>query len=62
MYCAQVIIYLQIEFLYINNISTTEDELMNITCECDKVNLPKIDYIGLGNLIEPSNVVGRKWT
>ena len=39
------------EFLYINNISTTVDELMNITCDCEETVLPKIDYVGLGNLI-----------
>jgi len=39
------------EFLYINNISTTVDELMNITCDCIDVTLPKIDYNGKGNLI-----------
>ncbi len=39
------------EFLYINNISTTEEELMNITCDCKEVFLPKIDYVGYGNLI-----------
>ena len=39
------------EFLYINNISITEDDLMNITCTCEEEVLPKINYVGLGNLI-----------
>ena len=39
------------EFLYINNISITEDELMNIVCDCKEITLPKIDYVGNGNLI-----------
>lgn len=39
------------EFLYINGIAIAEDELMNITCDCKKVVLPKIDYTGCGNLI-----------
>lgn len=39
------------EFLYINKINVSEDDLMNIICECEEVSLPKIDYVGIGNLI-----------
>ena len=39
------------EFLYINNISITEDDLMTVTCDCKEVTLPKINYNGKGNLI-----------
>lgn len=39
------------EFLYVNNIKIAEDDLFNITCLCDKVEIPKIDYEGNGNLI-----------
>ena len=39
------------EFLYINIISTTEEDLMNIVCECSEKVLPKLDYVGSGNLI-----------
>lgn len=39
------------EFLYINNISITEDGLMTVTCDCKEVTLPKINYNGKGNLI-----------
>jgi len=39
------------EFLYINKIDISEDKLMNITCACQEITLPKINYIGKGNLI-----------
>lgn len=39
------------EFLYRNGISVLEEELMHIRCDYKEVNLPKIDYVGEGNLI-----------
>lgn len=39
------------EFLYLNNINISEDELMNITCLKEKRMLPIINYNGEGNLI-----------
>lgn len=39
------------EFLYKNGIYIDEDEFMHITCLSEKKNLPKIDYLGNGNLI-----------
>lgn len=39
------------EFLYRNNISVSEEDLMKITCECEKKSLSKISYVGEGNLI-----------
>jgi len=39
------------EFLYINGINITEEELMHITCMKEKTKLPSINYQGVGNLI-----------
>lgn len=39
------------EFLYVNNINVTKDELIHMTCNKDKKKLPKINYNGKGNLI-----------
>lgn len=39
------------EFLYINGIDISKDELLNITCTRKKEELPKIKYNGIGNLI-----------
>lgn len=39
------------EFLYLNNITISEEDLMHITCTKEKAELPKIDYHGIGNLI-----------
>ncbi len=39
------------EFLYTNGISTTQDELFNITCTHKEISLPEINYTGEGNLI-----------
>lgn len=39
------------EFLYLNGINVSEEELMNITCTKDKIELPNINYQGIGNLI-----------
>lgn len=39
------------EFLYVNGIDITEEELMNITVAHEKKELPNINYKGIGNLI-----------
>lgn len=39
------------ELLYTNGINVDEDELFNITCTKNKSLLPKINYVGSGNLI-----------
>lgn len=39
------------EFLYVNNIKIAEEDLFNITCLHDKVEIPKTSYEGNGNLI-----------
>lgn len=39
------------EFLYTNGISVEMEELMHITCVREKVELPEINYQGIGNLI-----------
>ena len=39
------------EFLYTNSIEIDEDNLIHITCEGVRKVLPKIDYLGKGNLI-----------
>ena len=39
------------EFLYINGIDISEDELLTITCSKKREELPEIDYKGIGNLI-----------
>lgn len=39
------------EFLYLNGINITEEKLMHITCLKEKVELPNINYQGIGNLI-----------
>lgn len=39
------------EFLYVNGINILEDELFDIRCTKEKIELPKIDYKGVGNLI-----------
>ncbi len=39
------------EFLYRNNIETSIDELFNITCTCEEIELPNNNYVGNGNLI-----------
>ena len=39
------------ELLYRNNISISLDELFDIRCKCNKTSLPKLNYIGKGNLI-----------
>ena len=39
------------EFLYINNINVSEEELFNIVCTHEEKKLPVTDYQGLGNLI-----------
>lgn len=39
------------EFLYTNGIDISLDNLLTITCECEKQDLPIINYVGNGNLI-----------
>lgn len=39
------------EMLYTNGITVDEDELMDITCLCDKKVIKNIEYKGFGNLI-----------
>lgn len=39
------------EFLYINDIKISKEELFNIYCTHEKVELPNIKYSGVGNLI-----------
>ena len=39
------------EFLYINNVNISKNELMTITCQCHKEDILNTDYIGNGNLI-----------
>ena len=39
------------EFLYLNNIEVSEEELMSITCTKDKEEIPTPSYNGKGNLI-----------
>lgn len=39
------------EFMYVNNINISEDELMTITCNKDKKDIEIPNYIGKGNLI-----------
>lgn len=39
------------EFLYTNGIDISLNDLMTITCECEKQELPIINYVGNGNLI-----------
>lgn len=39
------------EFLYVNGIDVTEEDLMHITITKEKKELPNINYNGLGNLI-----------
>ena len=39
------------EMLYTNGINVNEEDLMNITCICEKNEILNIDYKGIGNLI-----------
>ena len=39
------------ELLYTNHITVSEEELFDITCTCEKRQLPEIEYQGKGNLI-----------
>ena len=39
------------EFMYLNHIEVSQDDLMNIECTCDNVKIEPIDYTGIGNLI-----------
>jgi len=39
------------EFLYVNHINVSEEDLMHITCIKEKTILPILDYQGVGNLI-----------
>lgn len=39
------------EFLYLNNIDISENDLFNIICECDKKSIEVPSYNGSGNLI-----------
>jgi len=39
------------EFMYLNNIDISEEELMNITCTVQEQNIQKPNYNGVGNLI-----------
>ena len=39
------------EFLYLNKIDIAKNNLMSITCECEKEDIPNVNYKGVGNLI-----------
>ena len=39
------------EFMYLNHIDISMDDLMHIECNCNKENIEKINYTGVGSLI-----------